>query len=325
MKVKTFIPRAYFCNSLQLNLSEFGSENPTEKCIKRLMKDAKSEFNKNYIEIFVIYTFEYAQIMLKDYSSKFSKHTYTNAVKFTILALKNYLNLTYRKICDLLDLSRDIRKILKISKVPHYSTLQKFFKNLPTKILHNFNDFIVNIFVNKCEIIALDGSGFTSDHADKYYAIIRKKERKSYIKCHIAIDVDTRLILHFQTQRGPRHDTKFADASLRKMKRFKSHYIVCDKAYDTENIRTIINEEINAFDIIPNKTNVKTGYFRKRSRYVFRKPIYNRRNNVESVFSVIKRHFSGINSSRSTKLLNKETKLKCLIYNIYRSIQLNQK
>ncbi len=64
--------------------------------------------------------------------------------------------------------------------------------------------------------------------------------------------------------------------------------LVCDKAYDTENIITIINEEINAFDIIPNKTNIKTGYFRKRSRYVFRKPIHNRRNNVESVFSVIK-------------------------------------
>ncbi len=85
MKAKIFIFRAYFCNSLQLNLSEFGSENPTEKCIKRLMKDTKNEFNRNYIEIFLIYTFEYAQIMLKDYSSKFSKHTYTNAAKFTCL------------------------------------------------------------------------------------------------------------------------------------------------------------------------------------------------------------------------------------------------
>ena len=37
------------------------------------------------------------------------------------------------------------------------------------------------------------------------------------------------------------------------MKPFKPHYIVCDKAYDTKNMITIINEEINAFDIIPNK------------------------------------------------------------------------
>ena len=324
MYPKIFTPQAYFSNSLQLNLSEFGLKNPKSACIQRMLKDPKSEFNKSKIKIFAIYTFEYAQMVLKDYSSKFSKHTFTNAAKFTIIALKNYLNHTYREICDFLEVSNEIRQILKISKVPHHSTLQKFFKNLPTKILHNFNEIILSYFVNKCEIIALDGSGFVSDHADKYYAIIRKKERKSYIKCHIAIDVDSRLILHFQTQRGPRHDTKFADASIRKMKRFKSRYIVCDKAYDTENIRTIINEEINAFDIIPNKTNVKTGYFRKRSRDVFRPVIYRRRNNVESVFSVIKRRFSGINSSRSTKLLNKETKFKCLCYNIYRSIQLNQ-
>ena len=32
------------------------------------------------------------------------------------------------------------------------------------------------------EIIALNGSGFTNDYADKYYAIIRRKERKNYVK-----------------------------------------------------------------------------------------------------------------------------------------------
>lgn len=325
MYKKIFIPQVYFSNSLQLNLLEFFSEDPINNCIERLMKTPKSVFNKNKLKNFIIYAHSFAQMMIPDYSSKFSKHTFTNAAKFTILAIKTYSNFTYREVCDWIDLNSDIRKFLKIQRAPHYSTLQKFFKNLPTKILHEFNKIILGYFVKKCEIIAHDGSGFTSDHADKYYAIIRKKERKSYIKCHIAIDVDSRLILDFQTQRGPRHDTKFANASIRKMKPYKPHYIVCDKAYDTENIRTIINEEINAFDIIPNKKNVKNGYFRKRSRYVFRKPIYNRRNNVESIFSVIKRLFSGINCSRSTHLLNKETKFKCLMYNIYRSIQLNQK
>lgn len=206
---------------------------------------------------------------------------------------------------------------------PDYSTLQKFFKNLSTQILHDFNRFIVNLFIDNVDIIAHDGSGFTSDHADKYYAKIRQKERKSYIKCHIAIDVDSRLILDFQAERGPKHDVRFANASIRKMKKFKPHYIVCDKAYDSEEIRHIINEEIGAFDIIPNKKNVKTGRYRLRSRYVFRKPIYARRNNVESVFSVIKRIFGGTNCSRSTELLNKETKLKCVLYNVYRSIQIN--
>ena len=44
--------------------------------------------------------------------------------------------------------------------------------------------------------------------------------------------------------------------------------------------------------------------------------------NVESVISVIKRRFNGGNFSRSTKLQNKETKLKDVLYNIYRAIQI---
>jgi NADH:ubiquinone oxidoreductase subunit E len=56
-----------------------------------------------------------------------------------------------------------------------------------------------NIEING-EIIALDGSGFTNDYADKYYAIIRRKERKSYVKNHISIEVDHRLILHYAAQ-----------------------------------------------------------------------------------------------------------------------------
>ena len=41
-----------------------------------------------------------------------------------------------------------------------------------------------------------------------------------------------------------------------------------------------------------------------------------KKNNVESVFSVIKRKYSGINKSKSTRLQNKETRLKTLVYNI---------
>lgn len=325
MKRKINIPQKYFGSSLQLNLSEVKLENASETCIRRLMKDPKSDFNKNKFERFIIYTYEYAQILIPEYYSKFSKHTYSNTAKFTIIAMKMYLNLTYRRISEIIDVSDKIKKLLRISKAPNYSTLQKYFKNLPTRYLHEFNNFITDLFIKDCAIIAHDGTGFVSDHADKYYAIIRKKQRKSYTKCHAAIDVDSRLILNVQAINGPKHDTQFANASIRNIKQYKPKYILADKAYDTENIRTIINEEIGALDIIPSKKRVKTGYYRLRNKKIFNKKIYNRRNNIESIFSVIKRIFNGINSSRSTKLLNKETKFKCTVYNIYRSTQLNQK
>ncbi|MDD6049055.1 MAG: hypothetical protein PUB95_06335 [Methanobrevibacter ruminantium] len=53
-----------------------------------------------------------------------------------------------------------------------------------------------------------------------------------------------------------------------------------------------------------------------------KKPIYSRRNNVESVFSLIKRLYSEINCSRTHILLNKKKpNSKCLVHNIHRPNQ----
>ena len=181
---------------------------------------------------------------------------------------------------------------------------------MPTNMFEKITkQLIENLNINP-QIIALDGSGFSSDYADKYYLKIRSQNVKYYTKCHIAIDVESRMILYSQAVRGPRHDTKFAIAAIRSLKKYNIQYIIADKAYDTEPIRTCINEEIKALDQIPLKANFKHGWYRRLSQKIFKKEIYSRRNNVESIFSVIKRKFGGINKSKSTRLRNKETRLK---------------
>ncbi|MTK10656.1 MAG: transposase [Clostridiaceae bacterium] len=133
----------------------------------------------------------------------------------------------------------------------------------------------------------------------------------------------TRLILYYQTSSGPKYDTQFVKPALRQIKKYKPDYIVADKAYGIEPIRKCINEKLKAFDQIPLKTRAKKGNYRLKSLAIFRKKIYSKRNNVESIFSIIKRKFNDINHSRSTQLSNKETKLKNTIYNIYRLTQIN--
>ena len=304
--------------SKQLNLSDFGFEKPALKKIKEINKDIRP----NKLLKFIKYVFKYSKIVLNKYSSNFSKHDFTQPALFTLLAVKIYTRSTYRQIIDLLELSDKIQQYLHLKKVPHYTTLQKFFQRLPTAILKELNKQILRNHQINGEIIALDGSGFTNDYADKYYAIIRRKERKSYVKNHISIDVDSRLILHFATQRGPRFDTRFAIAAIRNIKKYNPKYILADRAYDTEPIRKCINEEAKAQDQIPLKTRAKTGHYRLKSKNTFKQEIYSRRNNVESIFSVIKRIFNGTNRSRSLQLSNKETKLKNTIYNIYRLTQI---
>jgi transposase len=312
----------YIGVSKQLNLLDFSFKNSNIQCLKSVLSK-NSELKENKLVKFIERTYYYVKIAINKYSNAFSNHLYSQHALFTILAMKIYTKSTYREIIDFIDVSDIIKKYLRIKKVPHFTTIQKFFKRLPSKQIREINHLILSLNDIKADIIALDGSGFTNDYADKYYAKIRQKERKSYIKNHLTIDVKTRLILYYQTSRGPKYDTQFAKPALRQIKKYKPYYIVADKAYDTEPIRKCINEELKAFDQIPLKNRAKKGQYRLKSPTIFRNKIYTKRNNIESIFSTIKRKFNGTNHSRSTQLSNKETKLKNTIYNIYRTTQIN--
>jgi len=270
--------------SKQLNLLDFNFKNSNIQCLERFL-NKNSGLKENKLVKFIERTYYYVKIAISKYSNAFSNHLYSQHALFTILAMKIYTKSTYREIIDFIDVSDIIKKYLRIKKVPHFTTIQKFFKRLPSKQIREINHLILSLNDIKADIIALDGSGFTNDYADKYYAKVRRKERKSYIKNHLTIDVKTRLILYYQTSRGPKYDTQFAKPALRQIKKYKPHYIVADRAYDTEPIRKCINEELKAFDQIPLKKRAKKGQYRLKSPTIFRDKIYINRNNRKHIFS----------------------------------------
>src|SRR5215211_2287046 len=71
-----------------------------------------------------------AQEALPAYSSKYSRKDFTQHQLFATLALKTFLRTDYRGVqAQLADWS-DLRNALGLSKVPDYSTLQKFLARL---------------------------------------------------------------------------------------------------------------------------------------------------------------------------------------------------
>lgn len=64
-----------------------------------------------------------AQDALPAYSSPRSPHTYTQHQLFAILALRLFFKTDYRGMCQLLEELSDLREVLDLEKVPHYSTL----------------------------------------------------------------------------------------------------------------------------------------------------------------------------------------------------------
>ena len=64
-----------------------------------------------------------ARRALPEYASKFSKHDFTQHQLFAVLAVRQFLRTDYRGMVQfLLDWS-DLRRVLGLTKVPHYSTL----------------------------------------------------------------------------------------------------------------------------------------------------------------------------------------------------------
>lgn len=74
-----------------------------------------------------------AKKALPTYSASRSRHDFTQAQLFAVLALKQFFQTDYRGIVQLLSEFTDLQKVLKLTKVPHFTTLQKVQQKLLKK------------------------------------------------------------------------------------------------------------------------------------------------------------------------------------------------
>jgi hypothetical protein len=63
------------------------------------------------------------QQALNPYSCKYSPHRYTQAQLFALLVLRQFFKTDYRGVIQLLHDFSDLRNILQLPRIPHYSTL----------------------------------------------------------------------------------------------------------------------------------------------------------------------------------------------------------
>ena len=66
-----------------------------------------------------------ARQSLPDYSNPFSRRDYVQAQLFAILVLRTFLKTDYRGVVQMLKDFAELRAVLGLKKVPHYTTIQK--------------------------------------------------------------------------------------------------------------------------------------------------------------------------------------------------------
>ena len=221
-----------------------------------------------------------------------------------------------------------LRLFLQISKIPHYTTLQKFTDRINIMLLGKIISSFI-LFTGARHIFAgIDSTGFKITHASEYYTD-RAKLRKKYAKLSIGADVLKQIICKVKVRRAPtRHDNIDFAPIVTKISKIKSlSVVVGDKAYDSEDNHVLVREKLHGFSVIPPRYEQvsiwKThGRYRKEMKRGYSKILYNQRNKDETIVSVIKRLFGEHISSRLIRMQNRELTFRCITYNLHRMLNL---
>ena len=268
------------------------------------------------------------------WSHERSPHTFTQPQLFACLVLKEFFTTDYRGIAAILQDSSDMRRILELNKVPHFTTLQKaahrLLKQPPVRRLMKKSLELAErqrIKSKKVSLAALDGTGFESHHVSKYF--VERKEQTSkplhyqrFPKAGIICDTNNHLILCGIPQRGPKFDYDHFDPALKEATRqTKIKDLVADAMYDGEPRHVLARGIYGIRTIIPaarwrKGAQLPKGKYRKIMATRFNTRLYGQRWQVETVISMLKRHLGSFLRARTYFTQCREIMLRLLTHNI---------
>jgi hypothetical protein len=252
------------------------------------------------------------------------------------LVLKEFFTTDYRGIEEILKDSSDLRKVLELGEIPHYTTLQKAAQRLTKKkVLDKLIKEILSMAVEgkimkgKVALSAIDGTGLESRHISRYFVKRRAKGKKiyqmttytKYPKLGIISDCESHLVLSGVPSRGPYPDVvHYEKAITEAQKNITLKVLTADAGYDSEKSHTFARKK-NIRTIIPPKIGRPTGKlpkskWRKIMATRFNKKLYGQRWQVETVNSMIKRNLGSFLRARSYWSQCRELMLRLFVHNV---------
>lgn len=263
------------------------------------------------------------------YSGKFSRKDYTQHQHLALLVLKTFLNADYRKTCSIAEDLRAALEILDLPKVPHFTTLQKFFARINNLWLETLLCRVLHHFAS-IKYLAIDSTGLSADRVSSYYVARIKGEgyhTSNFLKLSLLFDVKRRLPVAICCHNRPRGDNRDFKPLLKKISKHVK-YFVADKAYDSEaNFAALKCRQIEP--IIPLRLGNwgMSGKLRKQmlEKWATHPAIerqYHQRSLIESFFSALKRRLGSEVRSRLWHLQRREAAFKVIVYSILRQVQL---
>jgi hypothetical protein len=291
------------------------------------MKIIVNKFKK--VTDFCYELFRIAELPL--HFSKFSNKLYSVYQKLFLLVYKQFRKFTYEELLTDLSDNLSLKAYLGLNKLPNYTTLIKFAKNLPTNVLHKLV-LAFKELIPKPKKVAIDATGMTLDNASQHYCkrIGLKSKKRPFMKTTFIVDIESYIILLCKMRKKPRHDVIDAKPMLKNLAKIYSPEILyADRGYDDNNIFKISFEILGAYPLILQKNiftpkHRKTGAYRKQTCDVFDYGEYLQRNKIETVNSMFKKRFGSSVKSRIDKIQKVEIFTRVIAYNIDRLLRIGK-
>jgi len=173
------------------------------------------------------------------YSSKFSKHTYTQDQHIAVLCIQKKTRQKLRGTEELLVNMPSVREAVGLAGVPDFTTMCRAMKRLKVKVL------IVLLYMSACLLPAsgrasIDATCFDRRHSSKHY-VKRCRMTLGSMKTTFIVDTERLTILEVHVTVTRKHDTKIILPLVRKAKgKFPIIELPADKGYDDKYVRDVL-------------------------------------------------------------------------------------
>ena len=262
---------------------------------------------------FVERTFELAQQVIARYSSKYSKRRNTRTQHVVLLCLKVKKTTTYRDLVDeLIEMPR-IRDALNLDSIPAPSTLCKAFDRLEMAVWRVLLRVSL-IGLPLDGVTGIDASGFERAHASAHYTK-RTNLTIQQLKTTLLVDTATNAVLDIHVTTTRKHDTQIAPQVLKRNAE-SIGVLAGDKGYDDQTLRQLAREH----GVRPLIKHREFSSLHKAWNARLDTDLYHQRNMNETVNVAIKQKYAAFVRSRVWWKQFRELVIKCIVYNIERSL-----
>lgn len=220
---------------------------------------------------------------------KFGRHGHDYQMIFKYLLIKQACCLTYRDLSSTTGIHHST--LVKVRKAfAKKDVFAKFFRHL-------VRELIVRGAVS-CEYVAIDGSFVEtySKRCEEGSAYWGKCQAHGF-KLHALVDAASELPVALVITDGKVHDSQLLVPLCQKLSRYhlKPSYVICDKAYDSDDLVSFIVKKLGAYASIPVRAKHKQKELNlalKEQGRTTDKVIYRKRTSVERVFSYLKGRYN---------------------------------